>query len=443
MAIRRRTGLILVVTAAGVLVMLTLLVPVLLNLDRYRPDVISYLQKKTGKPVEVGRLALNLFPKVSIRVDDFGLKNPAGFPAGYFVTVKRIDAELDAAALLHRRVTIKSLVLKNPIINLVSDPDGPWNFENPQSSISGNTFPLGVISRVEIKRGQLSASNLLPSDASGLVFFEAHNVSSALDQVNLGEFTNASSSSIAAQGILKAGSLRFASMQATNVDSKLRLLAREVFFTDVRAEMYGGSAAGDLYFNFAGKNPSFKTNARMIGIDMAHLLAAFRNGRGKMTGRMEGDLKLAGEIEHSLRPLAGMHGTGHVTVRNGQVPSLKLNENLMKLLHFNDLGPAKQDPSSFSSISADLELANLRILSNDIDIVGYGVLVRASGSVSVTGSDSLDYQGVAEILAKQGFFPNIFAQMSGATSKEGRLSFPFWVGGTIQSPRFSKGKKPD
>jgi len=84
------------------------------------------------------------------------------------------------------------------------------------------------------------------------------------------------------------------------------------------------------------------------------LLAAFPNADGKITGKMEGDLKLAGEIEHTLRPLAGIHGTGRVTVRNGEVPGLELNANLMKLAHFNDLGPAKNDPSSFSLISTDL-----------------------------------------------------------------------------------------
>ena len=103
-------------------------------------------------------------------------------------------------------------------------------------------------------------------------------------------------------------------------------------------------------------------------------------------------MRLAGEIERTLRPLVGMHGTGHVTVRNGQVPSLKLNENLMKLAHFNDLGPAKQDPSSFSSISTGLELADLRISSRVIDIDGYGVNAKGSGSVSVSGSDDLNYK---------------------------------------------------
>jgi hypothetical protein len=106
-----------------------------------------------------------------------------------------------------------------------------------------------------------------------------------------------------------------------------------------------------------------------------------------MTGTMEGELKLAGEIEHSLNPLARIHGGGHVRVRDGQVPSLKLNESLMKLAHFNDLGPAKHDPSSSSSISTNLSLANQQISSSDIDIVGYGVNVEGSGSLSVTGSD--------------------------------------------------------
>ncbi|HET7442915.1 MAG TPA: AsmA-like C-terminal region-containing protein, partial [Terriglobales bacterium] len=250
-------------------------------------------------------------------------------------------------------------------------------------------------------------------------------------------------SSVVAHGDMKADLLRFGAIEATNVNCKLRLLARQVFFSDVRAEAYRGTATGDLSFTLSGKNASFQTEARVRRIDMGPLLAAFRKARGKMTGIMEGDVKLAGEIEHTLRPLAGMHGTGHVTVRNGQVPSLKLNENLMKLAHFNDLGPAKHDPSSFSSISTDLELDDQRISSRAIDVDGYGVDVDGSGSISVSGSDDLNYQGVAEILAKQGFVTNIMARLSGATLKDGKLSFPFRVGGTIENPRFSRGKKAD
>ena len=83
------------------------------------------------------------------------------------------------------------------------------------------------------------------------------------------------------------------------------------------------------------------------------------------------------------------------------------------------MGPAKENPSSFNSISTDLELANLRISSKAIDIDGYGVDVDGSGSVSVSGSDELNYQGVAAITTKQGFLTNMFAR-SGGSEVEGR-----------------------
>jgi uncharacterized protein involved in outer membrane biogenesis len=439
MTIRRKTVLIAVGIASIGLIALIFIVPALINVDRYRPQVISYLQEKTGKQVEIGRLALTFFP-IAIHIDHFGVKNPPIFPSGYIVQVARIDAELSVGALLHRQVVIKSLVLEDPALNMTSDPDGPWNFENPQSKTSDNTFPLGVISRVQIERGQLIASNLLPSDAAGPIFFEAHDVSCDLEQVNLMGIINPSSSGVDGQGSLKAGLLRFGSVEARDLESKLRLESRHVYFADVKAQIYGGKAAGELSFDLSGKNATFKTNARLTGVNVAQLLAAFPNGGGKMTGKMEGDVKLAGEIEHTVRPLAGIHGAGHITVRNGQVPSLKLNANLMKLAHFNDLGPAKNDPSSFNLITTDLELVNQRISSRVIDIDGYGVDVDGSGSVSVSGSDELNYRGLAEITTKESFFTNTVARMSGATLKDGKLQFPFRVGGTIDSPVFSKGK---
>jgi uncharacterized protein involved in outer membrane biogenesis len=439
MIIRRRTTLIVAGGVVAILLLaLILVVPPVINVDRYRPQLISYLQEKTGKQVEIGRLALAFFP-VTIHIDHIGVRNPPIFPAGYVLQVAGIDAELGLGALLHRQLVIKSLVVEDAVLNLTSDPDGPWNFENPQSKVS-KAVSLGPISILNIKRATVIASNLLPSDAAGPVFFEAHDISCELEQVNLAGIIDPSSSSMDGQGRLKADLLRFGSVEARNLNSKLRLESRQVFFTDVKAEVYGGSAVGSLSFDLSAKNTSFKSNARLSGINVAQLLAAFPNGGGRMTGKMEGDLKLAGEIAHSLRPLAGMHGTGHLTVRNGQLPSLKLNANLMKLAHFNDLGPAKDDPSSFKLITTDLELDNQRISSRLIDLDGYGVDVDGSGSVSVSGSDDLNYRGLAEITTKESFFTNTMARLSGATLKDGKLQFPFRIGGTIDSPVFSKGK---
>ena len=367
------------------------------------------------------------------------MKSPPLFPPSYIVKVPRADAVLDSWALLHRKVVIRSLMLEDPEINLVSDPDGPWNFENPGAKNTLSTFPFGIVSRVEIKRGQLIASNLLPSDAAGPVFLEAHDVSSQLENVDIDAIADPTSTTLDGQGTLQAGLLRFGSIEVNHLNSKIRLQERQVFFTDVKAEAYGGIATGELSIKLSGKNASFKTDARMKSIDVSHLLSAFQNARGKMTGKMEGELKISGEIEHSRNPLEGLHGGGHLTVHNGRVPSLNLNANLMKLAHYNDLGPAKNDPSSFNFVSTDLELDRELISSKVIDIDGYGVDLDGSGSVSLSGSDALNYQGVAEIVSKQGFVTNLFARLAGGTLKDGKLSFPFRIEGTIENPKFLKG----
>jgi len=62
MAIRRRSGLIIVGIAALLLLALMIVGPALIKVDRYRPRVTSYLQEKTGKQVEIGRLAHTFFP---------------------------------------------------------------------------------------------------------------------------------------------------------------------------------------------------------------------------------------------------------------------------------------------------------------------------------------------------------------------------------------------
>jgi len=105
MPIRRGTGgtgLVVVGIAAILLLAFIFVVHALMNVDRYRPRVISYLQEKTGKQVEIGRLALTFFP-LTIHIDRIGVKNPPLFPSGYLIQVARIDAELSVGAPKRRR----------------------------------------------------------------------------------------------------------------------------------------------------------------------------------------------------------------------------------------------------------------------------------------------------------------------------------------------------
>jgi len=124
-------------------------------------------------------------------------------------------------------------------------------------------------------------------------------------------------------------------------------------------------------------------------------------------------------------------------VRNGQLPTLRLNSNLMVLTRLSDVGPASGDPSSFSSVSADLTLANDRVTSRNIKIVGNGLGIEAAGVLALVGEGALEYEGVAEVSAAQNALTTMLAGLSGAKFADGKLSFPFTLGGTLDHPRFA------
>src|SRR5215470_3424383 len=77
MATRKKIALRLLVIVAIVFAALLLLAPVFLNIDSYRPRIVSYFEEATGKKVEIERLALTLVPQPTIHISGFGVKSPS------------------------------------------------------------------------------------------------------------------------------------------------------------------------------------------------------------------------------------------------------------------------------------------------------------------------------------------------------------------------------
>jgi uncharacterized protein involved in outer membrane biogenesis len=469
----KKAALIVVIAMVVIVAGLAIAIPLLLDVDRYRPAVIAQIQQETGKPSQIGRLALTILPQVAIRVDDFTLGNPPGFPQGDFVKARRIYAVVNAYALLHRKVEINSMELDDPDIRLLSDVRGKWNFESPaaKSAAPGNppvdaraSFALGLISKVSIKRGQLAVESLLASGAPGPAVMEVHGASIDLRQVDLNAFTTASRANpdsppggfaawagalnavvyaaaseapLVAEGTLQADALRFGAVAVTKFKSKMRLYPKQVFFDDLDMKCYSGDVTGSLSLNFGAANLRYATDARLKGVNVAQFLDAFPQTRGKMTGTLAGTAKLNGEDTHSPDPLAGIRGAGQMSVRNGAMPSLQLNRNLRLLAQMANFGPANGDPSSFSSISADFNIADEKLSSTKIALAGNGVDVDGSGRMTMAGEGSLDYQGVAKVAAGSNPLTNVLVGLSGGKLAEGKLAFPFTLGGTLANPKFT------
>jgi len=240
----------------------------------------------------------------------------------------------------------------------------------------------------------------------------------------------------AASGAFTADSVRFGVFAVSSVATRIRLFPRQVSLDDLSFGLYQGNASGGLSFDFSGRNPSYAVAARLTGVDIASLLDAFPGARGKMTGIMDGNFELNGVVTDSPGPLAGASGAGQLSIRDGTLPTLDLNQNLMRLARFTQLGPVAGDPSSFSAIESDFNIANQRITTEQSHVVGNGVEITAAGSIALAGTGNVGYEGTANVAAGNNEVGNLIASLSGATFADGKLSFPFTLTGTLENPNF-------
>jgi uncharacterized protein involved in outer membrane biogenesis len=406
--------------------------------DRYIPSIAAYLQRDTGLQVRIQHLQIQLFPTLQVQIQGLEIKNPQPFPSGNFLSVPRLDATIEKLPLLHGQIAIRSLFLHKPTIDFISDPDGLWNFQNPSGSKKAPAhFSILLIPNMQIENGILLGSNLIdPNDKPGPVVLEIGNFSALLNATSP-KPSDGSDNSTGLAGHLAADTVRFGSINMKDLQSQLRITSRQLVFSNVQIKTYHGRASGDFLLNFGGKNTVFKTDLQADGIGISYLLAEFQNGTSAITGAMQTKLSLAGEIKHTSSPFAGIHGTAQITIRKGELPKLNQNQSMLALERFRPASAVALPASAFTMFTADMELRNNHIYSKRIDVNFYGTDVVGSGNTSLLDG-ALDYRGAANVVKKQGLLTSLFARMfKEAHQKDGRLTFPLRLTGTLTTPSLS------
>src|SRR5579872_3246810 len=122
-----------------VLVLVALVLPYFLNVDRYRDTIASAIEEQTGRHVTLGKIRAKFFPGVGFVVEDLHIGSPPGFPAGDVVSADAIRGNVAIGPLLHSVVHLNSLELVHPKLTLVSDNNGNNNYTFTSSAPAQKT----------------------------------------------------------------------------------------------------------------------------------------------------------------------------------------------------------------------------------------------------------------------------------------------------------------
>ena len=126
------------------LVVLTIVVPPFVNINRFRHLIVQSISAGLDRPVYANSVELTLFPRPAFVLHHLTVAEWPQYGAEPVITAETVTASLRASTLWHRRVEIASLHFDAPSVNLARDSNGEWNVESlisnsPVLRLSGNS----------------------------------------------------------------------------------------------------------------------------------------------------------------------------------------------------------------------------------------------------------------------------------------------------------------
>ena len=122
--------LILVFLAVISLAVATVVFLPFLPLDNLKPYIADAVYQNTGRKLTMkGPMRLQLFPNPRLSVDSVKMSNASWGKSQNFLSLERLDFELELAPLFKRELVIDSLILQRPAINLEISRSGEVNWD--------------------------------------------------------------------------------------------------------------------------------------------------------------------------------------------------------------------------------------------------------------------------------------------------------------------------
>jgi AsmA protein len=114
----------------AVLIVVAILVPFLVNVNAFRPQIESSLSSALGRPVTVGNLSLSIFSG-SVEADHLSIADDPKFSSAPFIQAKSLQVGVELLPLIFsKQLNVTQLRIEHPQIGLLRDRDGVWNFSS-------------------------------------------------------------------------------------------------------------------------------------------------------------------------------------------------------------------------------------------------------------------------------------------------------------------------
>ncbi len=123
----------------GLFILIILLLPFLLDLNRYRDQYLPVLEEALDRKVDVEDIRLTLFPTLGVQLQKVVIADNPAFSSQPFMTVPSVQVAVQWRPLLEKRVQVESVLIEDPVVKIIRSETGELN-----TSTLGKVPPPGL-----------------------------------------------------------------------------------------------------------------------------------------------------------------------------------------------------------------------------------------------------------------------------------------------------------
>jgi len=189
-------GAISIATLLSLLTLTVILLPLLINVQQYLPEIENKISQTTGRQFSIGRdLSISVFPWIGLSCSNLRLGNPPGFEGGEFLEIESFEARLKIIPLLKRQIQISRFIIDGLEINIEKRENGRGNYHFDewdgagQESISGSSwgFAGSLMKQLAVPIITVTNGHIIWNDFSRQNSHEITDVVLKLNDVSLGD----------------------------------------------------------------------------------------------------------------------------------------------------------------------------------------------------------------------------------------------------------------
>ncbi|MCG6928524.1 MAG: AsmA family protein [Acidobacteria bacterium] len=412
-----------------------------LNSPEFREQVRAEVSRQLGAEVRVEEMDISILSGLTLR--GVAVANPAPFKGDLF-TARSFELRYKLKPLLSGRVEVERVNLNTPVLGLVVDEDGLYNYEalGPQDR-SAAAEPAEKMPSAAPPADSPADASAPPAEggatpASLEIVLSEVSVDDAVITMYDDEGTNLmtvedadfTSAIHVAGGVTegrataKVATISLADMFfVRDISAPLEMSADTVKLDPVEGRMAGGGATGGVTVQLKD-GFRYEANLNVEGVDLKTLLQEAQSG-AMVTGRLKAATSLEG-----TGPLPALQARGSVEVVDCQVENSKMLALLSKLVQVPELATPK-----FEECLVEYTLEGYRLRTPKVSLKSRPMQVDARGTVNLANS-TIDYD--VNLALAESLLAKIPLQELRAAFKargDGLSAMDFRVYGTTEAPQ--------